>query len=262
MKTVKIIIAVALIIIIAYFLYSNIPFFTPSSRINEGKILISTHWMGTDHYARFAPGPESNTLGCWSTTFGQISYYHRLQPFGISNYECSKGYRIYKDLGEYEFDWNKFGNEITDATSQDVVDEISRYCYYIATIMQKDFGTGRYVTKLPSVKNIERQLNVKANLYLAYKGLFQSKRKIRNIVIREIEANRPIYMYYRNMNVKGSGHSIVLDGYRFDDENFMVHLNFGWGGRNDGWYNLFNSIATEGDTELRVFITTHPQSDT
>ena len=60
------------------------------------------------------------------------------------------------------------------------------------------------------------------------------------------------------MKVKGSGHAVVIDGYRTDNGDFVVHLNFGWGGRADGWYGLFKSIRTEGDTELRVFITIRP----
>ena len=223
-------------------------------------MLISTHWMGEGKYAKFAPGPESITLGCWSTTLAQISYYHHLQPKGISKYECRKGYNIHEDLSQHTFNWSNFENEITDSTNQDVVDEISRYCFSIATIVQKDFGTGRYITMMPPINNIKRQLDVKAKLYINYKGLFQSKRKIKNIIIREIEEYRPLYLYYRNMEVKGSGHSVVLDGYRFDNDIFKVHLNFGWGGRKDGWYNLFDSIATEGDTELRLVLSVQPNN--
>jgi hypothetical protein len=258
MQWIKIVLAGVLVIVVGYVLYANTPFFPPASRSNEGKILIQTQWMGEGFYAKFTPEPKSNTLGCWSTTFAQISYYHRLQPSGISKYDCSKGYKIYQDLDAHKFDWHKFRKTITDTTSLDIIDEISRYCYSIATVVQKDFGTGRYITKLPSIKNIENQLAVDAALYLAYKGFLQSRRKIKNIVMREIEARRPLYMYYRNMRVKGSGHSVVLDGYRVDKDGFKVHLNFGWGGRKDGWYNLFDSIATEGDTELRVFITVKP----
>lgn len=261
MKVFRIVIVIILIIIVSFFAYSNIPFSPPSSKANEGKTLINTHWTGADNYAKYAPGPESNTLGCWSTTLAQISYYHRLQPTGLSDYTSSKGYKIFEELNSYVFNWDKFENEITDATPQDNIDEIARYTYHIATIVQKDFGTGRYMTMMPPIKNIEKQLNVKAQLYINYKGLFQSKRKIRNIVLREIEANRPLYLYYRNMNVNGSGHSVVLDGYRFDENSFQVHLNFGWGGKKDGWYSLFDSIAIEGDDELRMLITVQPQSN-
>jgi hypothetical protein len=260
MKIVKIFLAFILIIIIVFLIYRNSPFSSPYSKLNEGKILIHTHWMGEGFYAKFTPEPTSNTLGCWSTTFSQISYYYRMQPTGISDYNCSKGYKIYENLDKYSFDWNKFADEISDSTSKVIRDEISRYCYSIATIVQKDFGTGRYITKLPPLEHIEKQLNLKTKMYLNYKGLFHSQRKIKNIVRREIEANRPLYLYYRNMKVKGSGHSVVLDGYRLEDNKFKVHLNFGWGGRKDGWYNLFDSIATEGDTELRILIAVQPKS--
>ena len=260
MKGIRIIIVIILVTIVAYFTYSNIPFFPPSSKANEGKTLTSTHWIGADEYAKLAPGPDSNTLGCWSTTFAQISYYHRLSPTGISDYESSKGYKVHEKLNNYIFNWNKFENKITDTTPQDNIDEISRYAYYISTVVQKDFGTGRYMTMMPPISNIEEQLNVNAQLYVNYKGFFQSKRKIRNIVMREIESNRPLYLYYRNMSVSGSGHSVVLDGYRFDGDDFFVHLNFGWGGRKDGWYNLFEPIVLEGDTELRFLITLQPSA--
>ena len=212
--------------------------------------------MGAEKYVQFSP--EHNTHGCWSTTLAQIAYYHHLQPSGVSSYTCSKGYEINEDLSGHSFDWKKFQNEITDSTSQSDINEISRYCYYMATIVQKDFGKGRYLSKLPPTENIEKQLGVEATLYLNYKGLFHSQRKLRNIVIREIEGKRPLFFYYRNMDVSGSGHSVVLDGYRFDEDSFMVHLNFGWGGRNDGWYDMFSPIVIDGDTGLRMLMTVQP----
>ena len=262
MKVIKGIFGLICILAVAYFVYSNVPFFPTSARSNEGKILVSTHWMGEGQYAIFTPDPETNTLGCWSTTIAQLAYYNRLIPSGVAKYQCSKGYKIDENLNDYSYDWSSFANEITDSTSQQTIDQIARYCYSVATVLQKDFGTGRYITKLPPIERIEKQLNVDAKLYLVYNGLLHSKRKMRNIVVREIEANRPLYFYYRNIKVSGSGHSVVLDGYRFSDKGFYVHLNFGWGGRKDGWYELFSSIATEGDTQLRLFMTVKPvQSD-
>ena len=262
MRVIKAVSLILLFIAIGYFLYANIPLITNPSRANQGNHLLSTLWMGEGAFAKFTPEPESNTLGCWSTTISQIFYYHKLAPSGSAKYQCSKGYKIDENLDDYSYDWSSFANEITDSTSQQTIDQIARYCYSVATVLQKDFGTGRYITKLPPIERIEKQLNVDAKLYLVYNGLLHSKRKMRNIVVREIEANRPLYFYYRNIKVSGSGHSVVLDGYRFSDKGFYVHLNFGWGGRKDGWYELFSSIATEGDTQLRLFMTVKPvQSD-
>jgi hypothetical protein len=45
-----------------------------------------------------------------------------------------------------------------------------------------------------------------------------------------------------------TGHNLVIDGYNTDD---FFHLNFGWGGSNDGWYNIpsgmpYNLTVFEG----------------
>jgi hypothetical protein len=224
---------------------------------NEGKALLETHWRGDGPYARFAPGPETTTLGCWSTAFAQIFYHHRLQPFGRVDYSCTKGYEIEEDLSRHTYDWDQFTTAIEETTPQTSANEIARYCYSVATVVQKDFGTGQYMKKFPR-KNIESHFRVDADQVLVYRGLFHSKRSVRNMIIREIESNRPVYLHYRNMKVKGSGHSVVIDGYRADNGNFVVHINFGWGGRADGWYDLFDPIRTEGDTQLRIFITIWP----
>lgn len=63
-------------------------------------------------------------------------------------------------------------------------------------------------------------------------------------------------LIYMKLYVLGNDYT-----YRFDGNVFMVHLNFGWGGKNNGWYNLFDSIATDGNTELRLFITVTPVND-
>lgn len=37
------------------------------------------------------------------------------------------------------------------------------------------------------------------------------------------------------VNSQGAGHQVVIDGYNSLNK---LHLNFGWGGQSDGWYNL------------------------
>lgn len=255
MKILKIIFAICLILILVHFINANIPFTHNTNKVNEGKILLETKWGGKA-FTKFAP--DQNNLGCWSNAFAQIFFYHKLQPCGKVSYQCTEGYQINEDLDNYNFDWTKFENEITDSTSESSINEIAKYCYFSATIVKKDFGRNKYLSKIMPVDLIEKHINVEASRYFNYKGLLQSGRKYKNIVIREIEFNRPLFLYYRNMSVSGSGHAVDIDGYRFENEKFMVHLNFGWGGKDNGWFNFFESIGTDGDTELRILITVKP----
>ncbi len=259
MKTIKYSIIILVAIVLIYTLYSNLPFYSPSPNHRENTVLLSTNWTGSGPYAAFTPEPESNTMGCWSTALAQIMYHHKLIPHGKVKYTCSKGYEIDENLSDFTIIWDNFADQIKKDTPDSISQQIAEYCYASALVVQKDFGRGRYMTMMPSKKIIEKHLPVKAQLYLQYKGLLQGKRKIRNLVIHEIELGNPVFFYYRNMDVKGSGHAVVIDGYRFENDKFMVHLNFGWGGEKNGWFSMFKDIATPGDKNLRFWLTLHPQ---
>lgn len=57
----------------------------------------------------------------------------------------------------------------------------------------------------------------------------------RAILISNIQAGYPVHLAIENP-AGTSGHNVVVDGYRESDGKF--HLNFGWGGYKDNWYNL------------------------
>ena len=51
-----------------------------------------------------------------------------------------------------------------------------------------------------------------------------------NIIKRELDKKRPIYCAIAHLN-----HAVVIDGYTEKD---YFHINFGWGGRSDGFYKV------------------------
>jgi hypothetical protein len=55
------------------------------------------------------------------------------------------------------------------------------------------------------------------------------------ILISNLQAGYPAHLAIENP-AGTSGHNVVVDGYRESDGKF--HLNFGWGGAMDNWYNL------------------------
>ena len=52
------------------------------------------------------------------------------------------------------------------------------------------------------------------------------------IIKKDINENRPVY-YYGNSNA--GGHMFVCDGY---DSNDLFHINWGWGGYCDGFFDI------------------------
>ena len=76
-------------------------------------------------------------------------------------------------------------------------------------------------------------------------------------LVKDMESGKPAQM---SIGVSGQlvGHSIVVDGFRSQDEYF--HLNYGWGpGTNVGWYDLPDGLPAEYDTVRGAVLDILPQ---
>ncbi len=78
----------------------------------------------------------------------------------------------------------------------------------------------------------------------------------KNILKQEIDAKRP--MIYSGMDSNlGSGHAWNCDGYNSSDE---FHMNWGWGGYNNGYFNLddFTSTGYNFDSQFQAVVSIFP----
>jgi hypothetical protein len=87
-----------------------------------------------------------------------------------------------------------------------------------ATALKATFGYSN------AVKGFNSNLNISADA--------------RNTMVNpNLDAGLPVLFTIRNST---SGHEVVGDGYGYQSETMYHHLNMGWGGNNDLWYNLPN----------------------
>jgi hypothetical protein len=88
----------------------------------------------------------------------------------------------------------------------------------------------------------------------AYSGRFKP------IITGELTSNRPVMLFMDKENVNEIGHAVVIDGYDIRGSKFMVHLNMGWGGEENGWYNFNEPILDyDGLISNRKIITIKPR---
>jgi hypothetical protein len=236
--------------------------------------LLQTRWYQDGPFARFTPGNER--VGCWSTAYAQILFFHRLKPTGQARYDCSSGQKIDIDLDQYHFDFARFPNRVAPEAPPAETEQVARYSFAVAATVQKDFGTSGYKRLLNSVDDLEKHFAVDAEIYVHLgdklpvdpadlKRKLQSE-KITNLVNRaqiiklletELAARRPVYFHFGN--IKDFGHSTVIDGIR-GGANPMVHINYGAvEAEKNKWYELFAPISQPDDTTLRAFVTVKPR---
>lgn len=195
--------------------------------INIGPLL-TTKWGQGGKYSQYTP--HKRRLGCWSVAFAQILNYHKIQPSGKVQY-TGADYKINEDLGSYQFNWN----------SRSRIVEAPRYCYYTAAAIGKDFDKdGGYLGNSDYRRNgIEKHFHCETESYTPHGPEGAAVRK--KAIVSELKHKRPLLLY-----IEGPpplGHALVIDGARNTQGKFEVHLNFGWYGNDDGWYELEKTIT-------------------
>jgi hypothetical protein len=217
--------------------------------------LIKTHWKQMGGFETYTP--DHLRLGCWSTALAQIVYYHHLKPFGHAAYVSSKGYRINEDIDSSKINLSRLSFQINSMTSKTEIADLARYNYYAAVAIEKDFGTDNYMHKLASASLLEKHYSIKVSRYISWHHILPyTTGKLERIISEEINNKRPVFLHFTNL--ENFGHSVVIDGYNRKDDKFMVHLNQGQGGPQDGWYNFDKDLLKEEDRALRVIYTIKP----
>ncbi|MDB5088971.1 MAG: hypothetical protein JWR09_2965 [Mucilaginibacter sp.] len=255
-KSIKtsLLIVAALSIIYALAGTAILPYSIHGSPIADSS-LIKTHWKQMGGFEKYTP--DHLRLGCWSTALAQIVYYHHLKPFGYVAYVSSKGYRINENIDSSKINLSRLSFKIDSMTSRSEIDDLARYNYYAAIAIEKDFGTDNYMHKLASAGLLEKHYSIKVSRYISWQHILPyTTGKLENIISEEINHKRPVFLHFTNL--KNFGHSVVIDGYNRKGDNFMVHLNQGQGGPQDGWYNFDKDLLKEGDRSLRVIYTIKP----
>lgn len=245
-----------LVLCTTYIFSANAVFDSPDQKFRQSdSLLLKTHWKQMGGFERQTP--DHLRLGCWSTALAQIMYYHRLKPFGSVVYTSSKGYRINEVIDSTQIDFDRLSAQIDSTTQPINIQALAQYSYYAALAVQKDFGTDHYMHKLAPASLLEQHYKVKSERYISWRHILPyTSRKLETIIRQEINQKRPLFLHFANL--KNFGHSVVIDGYTYTKNTFLIHLNQGQGGPQDGWYNFRQDILHHEDRALRVLYTFKP----
>lgn len=222
----------------------------------EEPFLLETSWHQIGGYAKHVA--HDSDAGCWATAIAQIAHYHKLSPSGDVQYLTSNGESISVDLDDFSFQHELFTSRIDEQTNSIAVEQVSRYIFYVAALIYTDFGSSGYLEHETMMSRIEKHLNCEVGFYEYTKEKYlENQPVIIRLIKQEIDADRPMMIYFDNG--KDFGHAAAIDGYLIQDDQFLIHLNMGWGGRHNGWYKAFKKfIGVRNDLQNRFLITFDP----
>ena len=206
--------------------------------------LLETAWnqdMPYNQYAPVAPGGPGDRAyaGCVACAMAQILRFYQYPPQVAGDYAYTdasgacRGTHALSDVGLSPYQWQNMPGSVTVASPGSVRDAIAQLMYHCGVSVNMDFeadGSGAYSADVVDALTLAFYYTSSGQLISS--GLTTGQWYQR--LIDSLAAGRPVYY---GMNAGLYGHAVVCDGARSGNE---IHLNFGWGGYGNAWYDLDN----------------------
>lgn len=172
-----------------------------------------------------------HVVGCGAVAMGQIMRYWKWPDYAIIRDTIISGvWHGGKNIRWY--DWNNMPDYIYNSTPMMKVDAIAgllRDCGYAAHSTYHNGGTIAMFKDIHSAMEDIFHYHAKREHEYAWTDIAPK-------IISEIDAKRPVLCQaWKDID---TAHSFVIDGYKKMDEKITFHINFGWYGKDNGYWNL------------------------
>lgn len=217
--------------------------------VNNGTLvvgpLVTTRWNQSEPYNLLCPYDSNYKVtcptGCAATSMAQLINYHEWpeQGKGTKSYYSSYGV-LSVDFSKSVYDWANMKDRYESYYDEDknIVNEwtyteanaVAKLMYDCGVALEMGYGpysSGAADTEMPLA--LCNYFNYHADL------ITRDGHTVDEFLARikeELDNSRPLVF---NGQGSGGGHSYIVDGY---DSNDYLHVNWGWGGISDGYFNV------------------------
>lgn len=209
--------------------------------------MVTTQWNQTYPYNNACPlydGTNRSAVGCTAVAIGQIIRYHAPQAEITSNIPqyWTETYEIAIPaikVAERQYNWSNMPNSLSGATDTQV-NEVATFLYHVGAAFEMDYkaSSGAGFDNLDS-KLKYFNMTYSNDYFLTSIGtsLFITN------VDKSLDDGYPCCV--SGYTSGGSGHSFVCDG---RNNSGYYHINWGWGGNHDGYFDITVLNATSTQT--------------
>ena len=219
-----------------------------------------SYWVGENVYNKFCPmdGSKRSVTGCVATAMAQILYTHK-QPYSLANKTVSyttesHGIELNENMSSIPLNWgdmlNSYKNKTSSKAQRDAVGYLMYACGLAVHMDYLSSGSGAADNNVPYA--LKEYFGYNDNMVYCERDYY-TKEEWEDIIQNELQAGRPIL--YGGVNpLNNAGHAFVIDGC---DSNGTYHINWGWGGKDNGYFvlstlNADNYYVSEQDMVIGI----------
>lgn len=197
--------------------------------------------------------PNHNPVGCVALTFTELLQYYKWPRKGIgsNSYSDNSGNTtgtFQADFDASYYNWSIILDEYNGvSTDENERKELGKLAYHAAVSVNMDFeSTG-------STSNINR-IPAAVQNYFRYTAEYIEKTETEFWIVLDsnLVNGRPAQLAVYTQS--GAGHAIVCDGIKYISDEKYYHLNMGWWGDTNGWYQIHQTFNAGGYTNVTAAV--------
>lgn len=201
---------------------------------------MNTKWSQSNPYNLKCPKDAKGkkcVTGCVATAMAQVMKYYEYPKSGVGegSYSINNGKSFTPAAISGTYDWENmktaYSNSYSDAEANAVA-TLMRDCGYSVNMMYTSSASSSADADIPHALTYNFSYDSLAVNYIMKN--FTAEDEWYNIIYTELTNKRPVILSGASAT-SDEGHCFVLDGV---DTNGEVHVNWGWGGYQDGFYDM------------------------
>jgi len=207
---------------------------TPS----DGILLETANWGQDYPYNAQCPiidGVQAPT-GCVATAMAIVMKYHNWPEKATRSHKTTnyKGVTKVWDFSELTFDWDLMDHlYVNNQVNETAAQEVSKLMLNLGKALDMEYGrNGSAANDALIGRLMYEYFRYSVDGQTIYASNFTESEWL-NMMHEEIDNGRPL-LYGGNENLNSAGHEFVCDGYEGD----MFHINWGWDGVSNGYFNI------------------------
>lgn len=220
-------------------IWPELPAYNPYSWVHLSPML-KTQWNQGYPYNSELPKVGFQT-GCVATAAAQVMKYYNYPTQGIGYKEYTRKadgvtYTAIADFGNTTYDWAHMLNQYSlGEYNEEESRAVGTLMYHAGVANDMYYGYSSSGAFYPDTKGLQTYFGYSPN------AQYVSRREMEDygwdqIIYNELYYGHPVF-YTATADV--GGHAFVVDGY--DSNSATFHINWGWGGSNDGYYSLIGN---------------------
>ena len=214
---------------------------SPSEFIEQKSIksmepLLTTNWDQGRFYNAHCPADAAGTdgrvvVGCVATALGQLMNYFRHPEVGTGSYGYS--HETYGWL-EVDFSQQTYDYDHMPVEPSDYNDNLARLLYNIGVSVDMNYGpNGSGMWNHKGAYTLRTYFGYNESTQYLFKDSLPIDFDWNGTLVNHLDQKIPLYYAGWGDYDFISGHAFILDGY---SDSTHYHINWGWGGSQDGYF--------------------------